>query len=57
MGFASTSYENLFLTMRPTYRSRKGVPITTSPSGKVLVAAVLVLSVCGNFDISISLTQ
>jgi hypothetical protein len=47
MGFASAPYENLFLTTRPTYRSRKGVPIATSPSGKVLVAAVLVLSVCG----------
>jgi hypothetical protein len=47
MGFASAPYENLFLTTRPTYRSRKGVPIATSPSGKVLVAALLVLSVCG----------
>ena len=47
VGLASAPYENLFLTMRPTYRSGNGVPITTSPSGKVLVAAVLVLSVCG----------
>jgi len=47
VGLASAPYENLFLTMRPTYRSGNGVPITTSPSGKVLVAAVLVLFICG----------
>jgi hypothetical protein len=46
VGLASAPYENLFLTMRPTYRSGKGVPITTSPSGKVLVAAMLALLLC-----------
>jgi hypothetical protein len=51
VGLASAPYENLFLTMRPTYWRGKGVPITTSPSGKVLVAAavkvlLLFFSVC-----------
>lgn len=43
VGLASAPYENLFLTMRPTYWSGKGVPITTSPSGKVPVAAAVMV--------------
>jgi len=29
VGLASAPYENLFLTMRPIYRSGNGVPVTT----------------------------